>query len=190
MKRPHWRIRCQDCHRIRVHFRTNLCQRCWKTRQPMYRVVRLPDGQTRRISSAKVARQLGRAKGANTLHAIGKAYVWTSETARTAALKRWKQTPMNKRIGVRLGVSVVRQAAVNHVDLRCIHTDVGLLGVWYVKASRQNGPGYWLVKTLIGSRRISERAALIRLGYLRNPRGFVPRVVDPIGTVYAGRKKP
>ena len=53
-------------------------------------VVQLPNGQTRITSSAKWAQQQGGVKGAATLHALGLAHRWTSETARVAALKSWK----------------------------------------------------------------------------------------------------
>jgi hypothetical protein len=189
VKPPHQRIRCPNCRFIRVHFRESLCRRCWTDSQPVYRVVRLKGGVTRHIASSHLAKQIGRSKGAETLHATGKAYRWTPATARAAALKMWRLSPRNKRIGVRLARPAKRRPAVNHAALRAIFTDAALHDVCYEKASRTSGPGVWRVKTSTGSRVISERAAFVRLGYRHNPRGFVPRNVDPIGTVYATKPR-
>lgn len=184
-KPPHWRIRCPGCSFIRVHFRENLCRRCWTDGQPAYRVVRLKGGVTRRIGSAKVALQQGRARGAETLHATGKAHKWDPATARAAALKMWRQRPVNKHVNWRLGKRIRSRPTINHAAIRAVYQMVDWSAVWYGPGSRPNEPGHWHIKTETGSRIISERAALIRLGYLPNPRNFVPRIVDPIGTTYA-----
>lgn len=188
MKKPHWRIRCPGCSFIRVHFRENLCRSCWKQRQPQYRVVRLKGGAIRHYAASMVASQQGRARGAEALHISGKAHRWTSTSARDAALKMWKQRPVNKRIGVRLGKRIALRPRLNHAAIRAVYLDSSWSTVWYERGSLTIGLGHWRVKTATGSRAISERAALVRLGYLPNRRGFVPRVVDPIGTTYA--KKP
>jgi hypothetical protein len=165
------RIRCLRCQRIRVFFRENKCRRCWKQSRPSYRVVRLPNGQTRKMGTAKVAQQMGRSKGGEVVQAAGKAHRWTSTTARDAALRMWRLNPVNKRIGVRLGRPAKNRPAVDHAAIRQQYL---------------NGSGpitfdgiRWFVRAIGTTRGISERAALIRLGYLPNPRGFVPRVVDP-----------
>lgn len=139
----------------------------------MYRVVRLPNGQTRRISSAKVAQQLGRSKGAQTIHATGKAHRWTSETARAAVLKAWKNAPVNRRIGIRLGRPAKYRPPVDRRALRLKHSQTLSNGVVYITRLRA-----WFVVSGGTVRQIGERAALIRLGYLPNPRGFVPSVID------------
>lgn len=46
--------------------------------------------------------QVGRRKGAQTIHREGKAHKWTSETARKAVLKRWKHTRTNRVTGKKI----------------------------------------------------------------------------------------
>jgi hypothetical protein len=96
------RIRCPDCHRIRVLFRENRCRSCWKKQRPLFVVATLDTGERRYVNSAWLARKRGNVRGAEVMRASGRAYTWDAESARAAALKMWRQRPVNKRIGVRL----------------------------------------------------------------------------------------
>lgn len=46
--------------------------------------------------------QVGRRKGAQTIHREGKAHQWTSTTARKAVLTRWKHTRTNRATGKKI----------------------------------------------------------------------------------------
>jgi len=176
------RIRCSKCSRVRVLYRQHKCRRCWTSDVPRYRVVRLANGQTRRISSAKVARMVGRARGAEALHTAGKAHRWTSASARAAALKMWRLNPVNRNVGWRLGRPAKNRKPLREAErqqIRKTHAGPSSGTVWWQQGSDPVGLGSWRVSHSTGSRTISERAALIRLGYLPNPRGFVPTNVDP-----------
>lgn len=168
------RIRCPHCLRIRVLFRQNSCKRCWTDLQPRYRVIEMPDGSVRHMATGHVAKQIGRSKGAETLHATGQAHRWTPAQARAAALLRWRRTPINKRIGVRLGLSVKRtKQPLDRPTLRRRYAN-GRNPIWYNVRL-----GAWMLRTAGGLRRIGEPAALKRLGYLKSGRGFVPSQLRP-----------
>ena len=90
-------------------YRDGRCRRCWAESHPLFRVVDLDTGEVRFVNDAWLRRELGRAKGAAVIHSRGLAHQWSPKTARAAALKRWKQTPVNRRIGVRLGLAISRK---------------------------------------------------------------------------------
>lgn len=72
-------------------------------------VVRMSNGQTRFYTSAKWAQLQGNIKGGHTTAALGIGHHFNSETAKKATAKRWRKKPVNKRIGVRLGVPANRR---------------------------------------------------------------------------------
>jgi hypothetical protein len=115
-----------------------------------------------------IARQTGAQKGGLTIQAAGTAHQWTPETAQKAALRRWKtRTKVSKRLGIRLGGKIKNAPQVKHAPLRHLFSRCEpIAGVWYDPSMQ-----IWVAD----GRKISERAALIRLGYLPSRRkGWVP----------------
>lgn len=147
-----------------------MCRRCWRSSRPTYRIVVLPNGSVRQYADRWIRQQQGRARGADAIHLAGKAHRWSASTARAAALKRWKQTPVNRRIGVRLGLSTRRRKSLDRSSIRARYLN-SAGEIFCVKVRRTL---IWQRRTPSGLRTISERTALQRLGLLKNSRGFVP----------------
>lgn len=145
---------------------------------PNYIVVPKPDGKgVHHINGTFAARQIGRSKGANRLHELGLAHRWTSEEARKVAKKLWStRWRMNKHIKKRIGRPSKHRAPINHANMRARYTDNPECGIHYAAHS-----GRWLSGVGDDAREISERTALIRLGYLpssHSRQGYVPRLPD------------
>lgn len=119
----------------------------------------------------------------------GKGHKWTADSARAAAVKRWKRHPVNKRVGTRLGNPRHRATSLDHKALRLKHAGVPTNGVLFDVWSKK-----WLriypavIEGLAGAftSPISERRALQRLGYLKGGR-FVPDKWTVSGTYPAKR---
>jgi hypothetical protein len=131
----------------------------------------------RTMTSREAALQLGRAKGAATLHRLGKAHTWTSEEARAAAKKVWAtRWRMIKKIGRRIGRKAKNGPIVRRAKLRERYRNNQVKGVWYDPER-----ACWWIDLTNTPRLISEHAALVRLGHLKSRRkGIVPDSVMPI----------
>lgn len=119
-------------------------------------------------NQAWLAKQAGRSKGGLAIAEAGTAHRWTTETARKAALRRWKtRTKISKRLGIRLGNRIKNRSPVKHAPLRHLFSRCEpVQGVWF-----DAGLQIWV----FNGRKISERRALQRLGYLpATNKGWVP----------------
>lgn len=119
----------------------------------------------------KAKRLMGVRKGAEAMHAAGKAHQWNSETARAAVRKWWKSVRRSKRLGgIALGLKLKRRKAVDHKALRKRYANNMTRSVWFDPETER-----WLIERPgCESRVLSERAALIRLGHLPSTRVFIP----------------
>lgn len=157
----------------------------------MTEVIR-PDGKRdlQAMSSREAASQLGRSKGGQTKAARGRTKGnFTPETARKAARRLWTgRWKISKRIGVRVGRPAKMRPALNHAALRAYYEMRLTKGVQHYTCP--NGETSWLKSYSDGSeRQISERTALIHLGYLKPKRKHrMPEVITKVvsGKKYAG----
>lgn len=132
------------------------------------------------MSSRKAAQILGGQKGGLRIAALGLAHRWTSETARKAARKSWdKRRKFNKRIGRRLGDPANRRPKLWREPLRAYYAENVTKGIGYVRETKTWGR-FHVVGGALTVRCISERAALIALGHLKSPRGYIPDTITPI----------
>jgi hypothetical protein len=149
--------------------------------------VKTPDGQSRVVQASFVKQQLGRINGALKLQRTGKSGNFTSETARAAINARWAKHVMT-RFGFRKGARFVRRAPVKRAPLRARYAMNPTRGVQYVPNLR-----VWTVTDDHGTRPITERTALIRLGHLprRNDAIIPVEITAQLGTSSAkkGRTK-
>ncbi len=129
--------------------------------------TRLPNGTIVDTQWKRKREQYRRA--ADTLHQLGLAHRWNSESARKAALTMWEKKKKGAS-GRRLGYPVKRQDRIDHALMREYYSNIrGTFGdgtIYY-----EPGIGQWLAVMSIGrkyfNRVISERAALTRLGHLK-----------------------
>src|SRR3990167_3878521 len=135
-------------------------------------------GQSRLVSSRYAAQQMGRSKGGRRAQQLGAGHRWTPDTARQAALKGWatRRRPSAYREGVRIGGPARYRPRVVRVPIREQYARHQGAGVGYDREQ-----GQWYVRDEAGgTRRLSERYALIRLGMLppaKRLRGLVPEQV-------------
>jgi hypothetical protein len=164
-----------------------------------------PHGTRPQPMTAEHARkQVERRKGAQAIHRTGQAHKWDSETARKAARRRWRRRQgVNDRKGTRTwrGKFIVRLArrpavtAAMRETIRAEYSQIPKDGLFWGHGD-DSGTGQWWVITILGcaitQRRISERAALVRLGHLRNYHGYVPEKIvgRTHGTTVAQPRKP
>lgn len=149
-------------------------------------------------------KQVERRKGAQVIHRTGQAHRWTSETARKAARRRWRRRQTaTDRHGTRTwrGKYIVRLArrpaitAAMRETIRAEYSQIPKNGLFWGQGN-DNGTGQWWIIDIQGDRmsqrRISERAALVRLGHLRSYHGFVPEKIvgRTRGTAVAPPRKP
>lgn len=128
-------------------------------------MVLMPNGRYRHVLSRTLASLMGNSKGALAIWASGHAHRWTSEEARRAAKKSWKRKGrMSKRLKTRIGRKLARKPRLNRRAIRDAHR---------LRTMAQTGVyccGHdWFHEDETTIRRISERAALRRLGYLPRP---------------------
>lgn len=142
---------------------------------PLFETHHRPDGSTRRYGSTWLRRRRAQSKGGFAIAQLGLAHRWTSETARKAALKRWRtRNRMNKLIGKRVGLPSKNRAPVDRQKLRVLYSVCPRLGIIYHQKMKQ-----WLRLSPNGSivRPLSERWALTYLGHLGRQTGRVPREI-------------
>lgn len=130
-------------------------------------LIETADGRKLLSSKQEAQRQLQRSKGGQRAQATGRGHAWNSKTARKAALKRWRKHPMTKR-GYRRGQRFKNRPPVAHGPLRERYALNPCRGVQYSPALQ-----VWLLTDDSGTRPISERTALRRLGHL-------PRAIDTV----------
>lgn len=137
----------------------------------------------RTMSATQAARLLGNAKGGRTKAERGnKAGCFTPDSARKAARKLWRtRWRFNKRIGTRIGMASKRAPQVKRAPLRLKHTTEVVKGIFY-DPNDVYGGSWWRGSTAFGGpiHRITERTALIRLGYLSSSNRRIPQTVTPI----------
>lgn len=150
---------------------------------PAFEIHRLPDGRVRRYHSTWLARRRGQSRGGLAIARLGLAHRWTRETARKAALKRWRtRNRLNKQLGIRVGLSPKTRERVHRAQLRLkygLQTGKMRLGIYYDYMD----PAGWYRLSSDGSiRPLSERWALTYLGHLGKQTGRVPReVLETVG---------
>lgn len=143
-----------------------------------YITVEAPDGKgVRQYRTRYVNNKLASQKGGQTAQARGTGYRWDSASASKAAKKVWRtRWRVNKRLGVRVCRKPKNRPAVNHVALRAIYAGNPVKGIVYVSAvyrfDNLSELGHWTLTDTHGTRRISERTALTRLGHL--PSTYIP----------------
>lgn len=155
------------------------------------------------MTADRAKRQQDRRKGGQAVQGTGQAYRWTAEKARKAAQKRWHTRTWRptgttgtykKRSTGKFIVRAKRRPPVTEamrVTIRAEHAHPDLRrALWY-----DHSEGQWWIA--IGGqyrvRSLSERAALVQLGYLKSYRGYVPDVIfgyQPGGTSIAPPRKP
>lgn len=125
-------------------------------------LVRMPNGQSRTVSSRVLAIRLGGQKGGRISQAKGTGHRFDSESGRKAALRLWRKKRKG-RSGKRIGWPVKYRPRLDRAAIRAKHTDApGIAAVFFSAYA-----GRWVVK--VGENTatfISERTALRRLGYL------------------------
>ena len=128
-----------------------------------------PDGSSRVYTPEYVRLALQRSKGGKACHARKRAKChFTPETARRAALKRWKT---RNRIlkgagggtGLRVGQGRKRAPRLDYAGLRSRYVE--FRSDWRVRYDSERG--HWLVRDDHGERRVSERTALKYAGVLK-----------------------
>lgn len=150
--------------------------------------LQLGSGQHRTMSSRQLAHARGVSKGGQVTAGRANPGRFTSETARKAIQKCWA-TRWRKVRGRRIGRSVSKP--VDHAMLRERHARFNgapLEGEVYYSPEHYQ----WLVVSytngVLFQRQVSERAALVRLGYLKKPRQriYVPGPHDQIVDQWTG----
>lgn len=133
-----------------------------------YITVEAPDGKgVRQYRTRYVNNKLASQKGGQTAQARGTGHRWDSESASKASKKVWRtRWRVNKRLGVRVCRKPKNRPTVSHVELRGFYANNPVKGIVY---GTDTG---WLLTDAHGTRRISERTALTRLGHL--PSTYIP----------------
>ena len=151
----------------------------------------------RAMAAREAASQQGRSKGGQTAAARGMSHRWTSESAKEARQKglEARYGRLATRIGVKVGGRIKYRPSVNRAALRVLYTERLVSGVGYdpfYNGHPFHKPhGQWLVVDTHGTRCISERTALRRLGHLPTPAqgrkrdeaSYVPDIVTPISSM-------
>jgi hypothetical protein len=108
-------------------------------------------------------------RAADTLHQLGLAHRWTTESARKAALTMWKKKKKGAS-GQRLGFPVKRAERIDHATMRKLYSVYRAFEPVLIVSIVSYDPDQcvWRVTTQGQQGRIiSERAALTRLGHLK-----------------------
>lgn len=121
------------------------------------------------------ARRMFAAQGGIAAQAAGTAHRFTSSKGRKAALKRWRKHPMTAR-GYRKGARFVRRPPVPRQPFRDKYALEPCRGIQYTPDSKQ-----WVLSDRYGTRIITERTALQRLGHL-------PKATDRIVPIAVERR--
>lgn len=146
-------------------------------------ITAAPDGRgTRLYSATRLAQLQGAQRGGRTSQATGHGHRWSSETATKAARKLWdKKYRVNQRIQKRLGYPHARQEPLDYPLLRTRHAAAPVDGIWYDAQSCT-----WMIQDDLGTRRLGERTALQRLGYL--PHTSIPAPGTTIAVIPRQRR--
>lgn len=147
-------------------------------------MLRMPNGESRRMNARLMLQQLGRSKGGTNKAAKGnRSGQFTSESGSKAARKLWR-TRQRRVNGIRIGQSTKHRKLLDRKAIREAH-QTPTSKLFYVAAYEQ-----WFVDT--GSSfniPISEQTALRRLGYLKRPRKhLVPTAQEGITIVGIKRR--
>lgn len=138
-----------------------------------------PHRTSRLMDAATAHRQMARRKSGRENYAKGVGHRWTVEEARAAGKKSWrKKGRLFKRTGLRIGRKLLRGISLDHEALRLVYEGREVNGILFM------GGLWW--DTMSGEEHfiVSERTALIRLGHLPSPQGYVP---DTVTLVENGR---
>lgn len=127
-------------------------------------LVRTAEGLTRIVDTGFALHQMGVSKAASKGHANGNAPQFTSESGRKAVAKRWAKHPIT-RTGMRRGARLVRRKAIPRGPLREKYSLNPVRGVQYFPTLK-----VWLLTDENGTRPITERTALRRLGIIPKER--------------------
>lgn len=141
------------------------------------------------MTADRARRQVARRKGAQTIQGTGQAHRWTSAQAQKAARRRWRTpkgpyggTRRNRATG-RFYARLAKRPAITEAmrqTIRAEYSQIPKNGLYWGQGE-DSGTGQWWVIDIqgdrISQRRISERAALVRLGHLRNYHGYVPEKI-------------
>lgn len=132
-------------------------------------LVLTAEGHYRIADSGFVRHQVAVSKSRVKQHALKTAPQFTSVSAKAAITKRWAKHPVT-RTGMRRGARLIRRKPVARQPLRDRYTLAPVRGVQYSPALK-----VWVLTDEFGTRPITERTALIRLGHLPKAReSFVP----------------
>lgn len=133
------------------------------------------DGRKLLCRQPTAFRRLWASKAGTASHASGRGHRFTSATAAAAARKRWARHPPTGR-GYRKGARFVFRPRVARAPLRAYYARHPTLGIQYSPPAQG-----WFVTDDHGTRQLSERAALIKLGHL-------PRANDRVVPVAIQRR--
>ena len=134
-----------------------------KPERPLTVLVSTASGRKLLLSYPTAVARMRQSLAGQTAQAKGLGYQWTSDTARAAARKRWKRHPMTAR-GYRKGQRFTRRPNVKRAPLREKYAVAPSSGIQYHPSKQQ-----WSLSDALGTRVITERTALRRLGYLPGP---------------------
>lgn len=128
----------------------------------MTNIVLVTTADGRKLLSAEptARRRLNASRGGTAAQANGTAWRFDSSRGRKAAIKRWKRHPMTAR-GYRKGARFVRRSPVPRQPLRDKYALQPCRGIQYSPALRT-----WFITDDNGTRGITERTALRKLGHL------------------------
>lgn len=134
-----------------------------KNGRPLTVLVSTASGRKLLLSYPTAVARMRQSLAGQTAQAKGLGYQWTSDTARAAARKRWKRHPMTAR-GYRKGQRFTRRPNVKRAPLRKAYSTSPINGIQFHTSSAS-----WTISDALGTRTISERTALRKLGYLPGP---------------------
>lgn len=151
-----------------------------RKKHPLFVVVKTPVGDTRQYGGSWLAQRQGNAKGGQIAQARGTGYRWDSESARQAALKAW-QTRWRKVRGIRIGRRAKQRPRVLRAPLRAIYALEPKNGIQYSPALK-----VWVITDDQGTRCLSERTALQKLGHLPTGSHPFPRLLSGMNRAPSG----
>jgi len=131
----------------------------------------------RRMDAGSAYRRIAASKAGKASQASGNANRFTSESGSKASKKLWK-TRQRMVNGIRIGVKLSgRKKHLNRIDLRKLYVENPKHGIRCVDQT-PSAPVWERIDEPSGVfLRISERTALIRLGYMKKLLRFVPTSV-------------
>lgn len=134
----------------------------------------------RKTNASWAYRKIAASKAGKASQASGNANRFTSESGRKASLKLWK-TRQRMVNGIRIGVKLARKPKLDRKAIRAIYNETPKHGIECVIQQWFGGvPSFYWQRTDADTgvvTRITERTALIRLGYMKQYLRFVPESV-------------